>query len=159
MAKMLLIDHEKCTGCRFCETACAVAKEGISNPTRARVSLVKWEMEGSTIPMVCQQCQEAPCVTVCPVKALSRDEDLGRVVIDYDLCIGCKFCIIVCPFGGMGFDTMAKRVIKCDLCDGDPKCVKACTTDALQFVDVSTVNITKKRKAAGKIEELIKRFG
>jgi carbon-monoxide dehydrogenase iron sulfur subunit len=159
MAKMLIIDHEKCTGCRFCEVACAAAKEGVSNPTRARVSLVKWEMEGSTIPMVCQQCQDAPCVTVCPVKALSRDEALGRVVIDYDLCIGCKFCIVVCPFGGMGFDTIARRVIKCDLCDGDPSCVKACTTDAIQFVDVSTVNVMKKRKAAAKIEELIKRFG
>jgi Fe-S-cluster-containing hydrogenase component 2 len=96
---------------------------------------------------------------VCPVKALSRDEELGRVVIDYDVCIGCKFCIVVCPFGGMGFDAMAKRVIKCDLCDGDPNCVKACSTDALQFVDVSTVSIMKKRKAAARIEELIKRFG
>ena len=159
MAKMLIIDHEKCTGCRFCETACATAKEGVSNPTRARVSLVKWETEGSTIPMVCQQCQDAPCVTVCPVKALSRDEALGRVVVDYDLCIGCKFCIVVCPFGGMGFDIIARRVIKCDLCDGDPSCVKACSTDAIQFVDVSTVNVVKKRKAAAKIEELIKRFG
>jgi carbon-monoxide dehydrogenase iron sulfur subunit len=66
---------------------------------------------------------------------------------------------LVCPFGGMGFDTIAKRVVKCDLCDGDPSCVKACTTDAIQFVDLSTVNIVKKRKAAGRIEELIKRFG
>ena len=159
MAKMLLIDHEKCTGCRFCETACARAKESVANPARARISVVKWEMEGSAIPMVCQQCQDAPCVTVCPVKSLSRDEDLGRVVIDYDLCIGCKFCVAVCPFGGMGIDTVAKRVVKCDLCDGDPACVKFCSTEALQFVDASTVNIVKKREAAGRVEELIKRFG
>ena len=159
MARMLLIDHEKCTGCRFCETACAVNKEGVANPARARISVVKWEMEGSAIPMVCQQCQDAPCVTVCPVKSLSRDEDLGRVAIDYDLCIGCKFCVAVCPFGGMGVDTIARRVVKCDLCDGDPACVKFCSTGALQFVDASTVNIVKKREAAGRVEELIKRFG
>jgi len=96
-------------------------------------------------------------MAVCPVKALARDEGIGRVTIDYDLCIGCRFCVAACPFGAMGVDSLARKVIKCDLCDGDPTCVKFCETKALQYVDASTANITKMREAAGKLSELLRK--
>ncbi len=158
MASMLLVDHEKCTGCRSCELACAVAKEGVANPARGRITAVRWEGEGIMFPMICQQCQEAPCIAACPVKALSRDETLGRVALDYDVCIGCKFCVAVCPFGAMGVDTVAKKVFKCDLCDGDPACVRVCEPKAIQFVDASTANMMKRWEAADRVSELIRRY-
>ncbi|MBN1847214.1 MAG: 4Fe-4S dicluster domain-containing protein [Deltaproteobacteria bacterium] len=153
MAKALYIDYQKCTGCRLCELVCAVKHDGISNPTRSRIKVMKWEAEGLYIPMSCQQCQDAPCLNVCPVKAISRDEELGRVVVDYDVCIGCRSCVAVCPFGAMNFNVIDKKVIKCDLCDGDPQCVRFCDVNALEFVSPDEISIGKKRDAAGRLSK------
>jgi carbon-monoxide dehydrogenase iron sulfur subunit len=153
MSKALYINYEKCTGCRLCELVCAVKHDGISNPARSRIKVMKWEMEGLYIPMSCQQCQDAPCVNACPVKALSRDEDLGRVVVDYDVCIGCRTCVSVCPFGAMSFNTIDRKVFKCDLCEGDPQCVRFCDRKAVDFVSPDDVSIEKKREAASRISQ------
>ena len=155
MQKVILVDQDKCTGCRLCEMVCSVKHEGVSNPSRSRVNIIKWFMEGFFMPMVCQQCMEAPCIAVCPKDALSREDTLGSVKLDYDLCIGCKMCVTACPFGGMGIDTVANKVIKCDLCDGDPQCVRFCFPGALQFVEANAVNLRKKREAATKLADLM----
>jgi len=151
MAKTLYIDYQKCTGCRLCELVCAVFHDGISNPARSRIKVMKWEAEGLYIPMSCQQCQDAPCMNVCPVKAISRDEELGRIFVDYDVCIGCRSCVAVCPFGAMNFNIKDKQVFKCDLCDGDPQCVRFCEEKAIDFLEVDDVSIYKKRDAATRI--------
>jgi carbon-monoxide dehydrogenase iron sulfur subunit len=151
MAKTLYIDYQKCTGCRLCELVCAVFHDGISNPARSRIKVMKWEAEGLYIPMSCQQCQDAPCMNVCPVKAISRDEELGRVSVDYDVCIGCRACVAVCPFGAMNFNIKDKQVFKCDLCDGDPQCVRFCEEKAVDFLEMDDVSIYKKRDAATRI--------
>jgi Fe-S-cluster-containing hydrogenase component 2 len=158
MQKILLEDSEKCTGCRMCEMVCSVKHEGVSNPTRSRIHVIKWETEGLALPMICQQCESPPCMAVCPKDAISRDEELGRMMVDYDLCIGCKMCVVACPFGGMGIDAVARKVVKCDLCDGDPICVRFCQPEALQYVPLSTVNLRKKRGAGLKFAELMSRF-
>jgi carbon-monoxide dehydrogenase iron sulfur subunit len=157
MEKMLVVDHEKCTGCRLCEMVCSVKHTGMSNPSRSRIHVIKWPLEGFELPMLCQQCEEAPCIAVCPKDALFQDPILGRVALNYDLCIGCKMCVIACPFGGMGIDSAARQVIKCDLCDGDPTCVRFCDPGALQFVPASSVNLLKKRDAGRKLSEVMKK--
>lgn len=151
MAKLLYIDHEKCTGCRLCELVCAVWHDGISNPARSRIRVMKWEAEGLYIPMTCQQCQDAPCLNVCPVKAISQDEETGRVTVDYDTCIGCRSCVSICPFGAMSFNTIDRRVLKCDHCDGDPQCVRFCEVKAVDFVEANDVSLVKSRKAAQRL--------
>lgn len=151
MAKALYIDYQKCTGCRLCELVCAVMHDGISNPARSRIKVMKWEAEGLYVPMSCQQCEDAPCMNVCPVKAISRDEELGTVVVDYDVCIGCRACVAVCPFGAMNYNPIDKKVFKCDLCDGDPQCVRFCEEKAVDFVEVEDISILKKREAAERL--------
>ena len=151
MGKVLVINYEKCTGCRLCELVCSVMHDGISNPARSRIKVMKWESEGLYIPMSCQQCQDAPCMNVCPVKAMSRDEELGRVVVDYDVCIGCRSCVAICPFGAMSFNTIDRNVFKCDLCDGDPQCVRFCEVNAIEYVDADDVSILKKKDAATRL--------
>jgi Fe-S-cluster-containing hydrogenase component 2 len=153
MAKVLYINYEKCTGCRLCELVCAVKHDGISNPMRSRIKVMKWEMEGLYIPMSCQQCQDAPCLNVCPVKAISRDEEMARVMVDYDVCIGCRSCVSVCPFGAMNFNVIDKKVFKCDLCEGDPQCVRFCDRKAVDFVSPDEVSIEIKREAASRMSQ------
>jgi anaerobic carbon-monoxide dehydrogenase iron sulfur subunit len=156
MPKALYIDYEKCTGCRLCELVCAVKHYGISNPARARIKVMKWEQEGLYVPMSCQQCQDAPCLNVCPVKAISRDEELGRLMVNYDVCIGCRSCVTVCPFGAMSFNVIDRQVLKCDLCDGDPQCVRFCDRKAVDFVSPDEVSIDKRRTAAERLSKAVK---
>jgi carbon-monoxide dehydrogenase iron sulfur subunit len=151
MAKVLYIDYQKCTGCRTCEMVCSAKHDGILNPMRSRIKVMKWEAEGLYVPMSCQQCQDAPCMNVCPVKAISRDEDMARVMVDYDVCIGCRACVAVCPFGAMSFNTIDKQVFKCDLCDGDPQCARFCDVNAIEYIDADEVSIDKKRLAAERL--------
>jgi Fe-S-cluster-containing hydrogenase component 2 len=158
MMKILVADPTKCTGCRVCEIICSVKKEGVSNPARARIGVIKSEITYFDIPIFCQQCESPICVPICPTNAISREEELGRIMIDYDLCIGCKICVTICPFGGIGFDPIAKKVIKCDLCDGDPVCAKFCETKALEFMDTTIANMRKKREAAEKFSELVQKL-
>ena len=156
MAKVLYVDHQKCTGCQLCELVCAVSHDGISNPARSRIRVVKWEAEGLYIPMACQQCQDAPCLNVCPVKAISRNEELARVAVDYDVCIGCRSCVSACPFGAMIFNPTDRQVFKCDLCDGDPQCARFCEVKAVDFIDADKVSIDKRRKAAERVSSASK---
>ncbi len=158
MTKVLAIDYEKCTGCRLCELVCSVKHEGVSNPARSRIKIVKWEQEGIFIPTVCYQCEEAPCIAVCPTNARFYDEEWGRTIIDYDQCLGCKACIVVCPFGATKFDPVAKKVITCDLCDGDPECVKFCETKAVRYVEDSEINKERQTDSARKLYESGQRF-
>ena len=151
MNKVLQIDYEKCTGCRLCELVCSVKHDGVSNPMRSRIKVIKWEAEGLYVPMSCQQCEDAPCLTACPAKAISRNEALQRVEVDYDICIGCRTCVSVCPFGAMSFNTIDRKVIKCDLCDGEPQCVRFCDVKAVDFVQAADANLVKKREAASRL--------
>jgi carbon-monoxide dehydrogenase iron sulfur subunit len=153
--KVILIDPEKCTGCRICEIVCSLTKEGVVNPTKARIQIVKVESASLSIPVVCQQCYDAPCIAVCPVGALSRGGTSEIVNHDRGLCIGCKSCAVVCPFGAIGIDTEAEKVFKCDLCGGQPTCVKFCETQALEFVEASTLSLKQKRKGISKYTELL----
>ncbi|MGD0915936.1 MAG: 4Fe-4S dicluster domain-containing protein [Thermodesulfobacteriota bacterium] len=151
MGKVLQVNFEKCTGCRLCENVCSVFHDGVSNPARSRIKVIKWESEGIYIPMSCQQCQDAPCMIICPVKAITRDEKLSRVMVNQDKCIGCRSCVTVCPFGAMNFNVIDRKVFKCDYCDGDPQCVRFCDMKAVDFIEPDRVSISKKRSAAEKI--------
>ncbi len=151
MEKVLMINHQKCTGCRLCELVCSVMHDGVSNPARSRIKVVKWESEGLYVPMSCQQCEDAPCLNVCPVKAISRDQDYGFVAVDYEICSGCRSCVAVCPFGAMNYNVIDKKVFKCDLCGGNPQCVRFCEEKAVDYVDADRIGNFKRKDAAERV--------
>jgi Fe-S-cluster-containing hydrogenase component 2 len=155
--KVIMIDQEKCTGCRQCEMVCSVFHTGASNPSRSRIRVVKWEDIGFYLPQTCQNCEKPFCTEVCPTKACHRDLENQRVIIDKNLCIGCKTCIIACPFGAPSFDKVERVTIKCDYCDGDPQCVSFCTVKAVSYVEADQLQVGKKREVGAKFMELMAR--
>ena len=151
--KLIVIDHEKCTGCRQCEMVCSVFHTGASNPSRSRIKIVKWEHVGCYLPMTCQSCEKPFCAEVCPTKACHIDEENQRVTIDKDKCIGCKTCIIACPFGAPSYDHVEKVSIKCDYCDGDPQCTSFCNARAIVYVSGDRVSMNRRRGFSAKVYE------
>jgi len=91
------------------------------------------------VPVNCRQCEGAPCMMVCPSKAISRKNALDPVIIDNDACVGCRSCVIACPYGVPEMNQLRGSIVKCDLCieridaDQAPACVEACGTGALCF--------------------------
>jgi carbon-monoxide dehydrogenase iron sulfur subunit len=157
MKKSLVVDFERCTGCRICEVACSLHHEKAVNTTKSRIHVVKIK-NYVDVPLVCQQCETPLCSTVCPTKAIYRDTKTNALLVNHDLCVGCRLCIAVCPFGGCSWDAERGKVVRCDLCNGDPLCAKMCPTGALRYVTVTRYVLLKKLEAANRLSELIKKF-
>ena len=102
--KLIVVDPETCTGCRLCEFVCSLKHDGVINPGRSRIRVITWNKDGTYVPISCQQCQNAPCISACPRKAIYRDNIIDCVIVNSDLCIGCKMCVAACPFGARSFN-------------------------------------------------------
>jgi anaerobic carbon-monoxide dehydrogenase iron sulfur subunit len=152
MTKVLMVHPDKCTGCQNCALACSFVHENAFRPPAARVHVYTWEREGMSVPMLCQQCDEASCVKVCPTGAMHRDQ--GASVVDYDRakCIGCRMCVQACPFGNATYDNVTASIIKCDNCGGDPECVQFCPNQALEYQDDSVSTRSRKKAFALKFK-------
>ena len=158
--KVITIDSKKCVGCRNCEMACAYqrTKETCAYDA-SNIKINHFIEERILLPMTCLHCTDAPCMTVCPAKAISKDETLGVITIDKEKCAGCKMCMLVCAYGNIHFDNEALVSRKCDLCKGTPKCVGHCISGALQFEELEIVMETKRLKADEKIESFLGKHG
>jgi len=134
VAKQLRIRPEKCTGCIQCELACSFVQTGTFQPARSLIRVHLFDDQASYAPYTCFQCDEAWCLTACPVNAIAISAASAKVVVD-SLCVGCGLCTIACPYGTVWFNPDAHKAVKCDLCAGDPACVHACPTGAIEYVD------------------------
>ena len=130
MIKVFMVDPKKCTECGLCELACSYAKEGEFNPRKSRIYIIPKSI------LVCRHCKKPPCMEACEVGAIIKDELTSTVLIDIEKCIGCRACIPACPFGGLILRPDG-TVMKCDLCGGDPECVKYCSIGAIKWVEAS----------------------
>jgi Fe-S-cluster-containing dehydrogenase component len=117
-------DYGKCSGCRRCEVACSLYHENKIWPEASRIRVFML-VPGVEFPHFCVQCQDYPCVDVCPVNALSINQ-IGAVTLDKEACIGCGKCIDACPGRVPHLHPEENYVLICDLCDGSPQCVKVC---------------------------------
>jgi anaerobic carbon-monoxide dehydrogenase iron sulfur subunit len=129
--KKITIQKERCTACKACELACSFTKEGAFVPRLSRIHIERDLEEGSNSPIMCQHCEDAPCMDACPWGALQRLGDPDRIVCDEKECQGCFACVSACPFKAVRFDS--ERILKCDLCDGEPACVSNCMHGAIQY--------------------------
>lgn len=118
-------DFSKCSGCRRCEIACSFLHEGKVWPEASRIRVFML-LPGVEIPHFCVQCEDYPCVEACPVKALSISDETGAVIVNNEACVGCGNCIKACPGAVPHMHPEKGVILICDLCGGDPKCVKVC---------------------------------
>jgi formate dehydrogenase iron-sulfur subunit len=158
----VLVDLTRCIGCRACENACRVRQKRPPLPTgrvgygpgEGRLSFTSWtfvdfrEVQGAPaaktvfpVKRQCMHCVDAACVSACPVAALHKTPR-GAVVYTASRCIGCRYCMIACPFKVPRYEWnegLTPRVGKCDFCDdrvasgASPACVMACPTGTLKF--------------------------
>lgn len=117
--------YENCSGCRRCEIACALHHEGRIWPEASRIRVFML-IPGVEIPHLCFQCEDYPCVDVCPTTALSVSRDTGAVTVDSSKCTACALCVQACPGGVPHIHPAGGSIVICDLCDGQPECVAAC---------------------------------
>ncbi|MFC7395257.1 4Fe-4S dicluster domain-containing protein [Scopulibacillus cellulosilyticus] len=141
-----VIDQEKCIGCHACSTAC---KSENAVPLGMNRTFVK-AVEVGTYPDVnryfqvdrCNQCEDAPCVPVCPVTAMYQRED-GIVDFDQDVCIGCKACMAACPYDAININPDNHSAEKCNFCAHridqglEPACVVVCPEEAIIVGDLN----------------------
>jgi len=168
MKGIIVVNAGKCLGCKSCEMACAVEHSASKElaeairetpAPRARVSV-----RGTgklAAPLQCRQCENAPCVRICPTHALHRSAPDAPVAIRHEACIGCTLCVLACPFGVIGFDEGRRCIVKCDQCverlarGEQPACVTACPTGSLRFQRVDEVLEEKRRAYLVQIENCV----
>ncbi|MBI9079302.1 MAG: 4Fe-4S dicluster domain-containing protein [Pseudodesulfovibrio sp.] len=146
MAKYRIkFDKKRCIACDACLVHCKV-----KNKVPIGISLNRLIAEGPIADkdgnptaklkyQPCMHCKKPECVSACPTGAMYKRED-GLVLVNEDLCDGCKACIAACPWQVPVFNDLTGRILKCDYCvdrvdaGGTPACVTGCTTNALTFV-------------------------
>jgi len=142
MNKALYADPDKCTGCNRCASVCAALKTGAFAPTRAHIRINNYPHHGFSAPSLCFQCPSAACHKACPSDAISRNA-VDALVVDAEKCTACGSCIAACPYGMIEL-AESGAAAKCDLCNGDPACVKECFPGALSFAEKTPELIRKK---------------
>lgn len=129
---VLIYDPERCTGCRYCEIACAHRNFGTLNPDKSHIHVFIDERKFACEASSCLHCEDPVCAAACPVDAITKDESTGWVTINPMKCTGCRSCTYACPLASAWFDEEHRVATKCNFCDGDPDCAKYCSPQAIR---------------------------
>ncbi len=159
--KRLHINPETCTGCRLCEVYCSLVHEEQVNPTLSRIKVWKDEQAGIFLPIACTLCEEKACVRVCPEPGAITFTSSGSVIIAETLCTGCSKCVAACDILAITLHVIPGRgkhgkavVVKCDMCAGDPWCVKVCEPGSLTVIDDQSSGEELYRLLADRVKSL-----
>lgn len=145
----MLIRQNRCIDCELCLAACvktnAVPPYGFRTAILEKVVPDSIGQKREFIPVLCNQCNTPPCVRVCPTRASYKDRNNGIVQIELRKCIGCKACVLACPYNARYFDEERHAIDKCNFCfdtrisQGErlTACAAACPTGARTFGDLS----------------------
>lgn len=145
----MVIDLRRCVGCMSCQVSCKMENDVPLGVFRSWVKIVQKgkypNVKQHFLPRLCNHCTNAPCVKVCPVQASYTRKD-GVVMIDYDRCIGCGYCIAACPYDARFMSPVRHTAEKCTFCNHriekglEPTCVRSCMGRARTFGDLDDPN-------------------
>ena len=151
MNRRIQIHPERCTGCGLCAQICGTSHTGRSGPAGSRIWVFAFKEGTRFVPVTCTQCDDAFCMKACPTGAIYEDPVTRVKKLDPELCVGCRMCNLACPFGAAGYDTQARKAIKCDECGGEPLCVSICLTRALTWEPAVAREELLRRRVAEKL--------
>lgn len=140
----ILLDTTFCTGCNSCTYRCIQEFRYHNQASRGLFRTFVQINDGGLYHKRCMHCIDPECVKNCPVEALKKS-GYGPVLYDAKICVGCKTCAEVCPYGAPQFDEVTEKIVKCSLCahrvgEGkQPACVEVCSTGALEFGEYSVI--------------------
>jgi len=144
----LVIDLDRCIGCLGgCLVACKLQHGTALGDSRSKMYKMESghypDLEMYFLPVMCQQCENAPCAVLCPTGACYKDPEDGVVKIDTGRCVGCGTCRKNCPYGAMNFNKEMHIMDKCDICSelrarGEKlACEKNCAGGAINYGDIN----------------------
>ena len=146
----MIFDQTKCVGCSDCEIACAKVNLVPKGQHRLYVDDQTdplHVMDRRFVRISCQQCEDSPCTEVCPTNACHKDSVTNIVTMNADDCVGCKYCIVACPYDVRFINNETHSAENCNFCLGtnlrdgkDPACVESCKYDALVFGNFNNDN-------------------
>lgn len=170
----ILIDVTRCEGCFECVEACAQAnnlrpdlpapQDSPDGLSARRWSTIVEQPAGHYVRKQCRHCLEPACVSVCPVGAMQKTPE-GPVIYDGSRCMGCRYCMMACPFGipRYQWDSLAPLVSKCNLCyerlqaGQPPACVAACPQQTMTFGDRAELLAEAHRRLAAEPEKYVQK--
>lgn len=142
----MAFDLARCTGCHACSVACKVENQVPLGNFRTKVYYHDKgtfpKVSRRFLPVVCQQCEDAPCLNACPTRSIRRDGD-GVVRIDTNTCDAQGECQKACPYGAIYVDPQRMVADKCDFCSNrlshgmEPACVETCPGETIVFGDLN----------------------
>jgi carbon-monoxide dehydrogenase iron sulfur subunit len=160
LAKAIVVDVNKCYACLGCVVECAYHQARAGQDVSLSSGVLSFAgcdvvaVDREPVPLVCNHCEDAPCMRVCPTNAIKRAAEGGPVLLEAERCIGCRACAMACPFGMIQMRPDGVTAIKCDLCADrtakglPPACVAACITGALELREIDDVIAEARKRAA-----------
>ncbi len=132
--KRILVNVDRCSGCRLCEMVCSFSHESSFGSSTSRITVVKEDAYGFDLPVVCWHCDPCKAMENCPEKALERKR--GFILVNNEKCVGCGACLNACVIGAIKLHPKQATPLICDQCAGKPLCVSRCPTNALTYVEI-----------------------
>ena len=149
--RIFIFDLNRCFGCHGCVAACANVNHtppGVFFRQLLKLPPEEGRNDTLYISLSCNHCSRAPCVRACPSGSLQIDSDTGAVVHNPDLCLGCRYCQMSCPYDAIRYKVSDGVIGKCDFCNDrlkngqEPACVETCFSGALRQAVIDTADQT-----------------